>query len=62
MSSSLLGELEDRKVVVGATVIVFLHTFVNIREYILVSISRKYTSFVKRRFEKKGRHHEDALV
>ena len=36
MSSSLLGELEDRKVIVGAIVLVFLHTIVNIREYILV--------------------------
>ena len=33
---SLLGELEDRKVMVGAAVVVFLHTLVNIREYILV--------------------------
>ena len=37
MYSSLLGELEDRKVIVGAIVLVFLHTIVNIREYILVS-------------------------
>ena len=37
MSSSLLGELEDRKVIVAAIVLVFLHTIVNIREYILVS-------------------------
>ena len=33
---SLLGELEDSKVMVGAAVVVFFHTFVNIREYILV--------------------------
>ena len=36
MYFSLLGELEDRKVIVGAIVLVFLHTIVNIREYILV--------------------------
>ena len=36
MSSRLQGELEDRKVIVGAIVLVFLHTIVNIREYILV--------------------------
>ena len=35
-SPSLLGELEDQKVIMGAKVVVFLHTFVNIREYILV--------------------------
>ena len=50
ISSSLLGELEDRKVVVAAIVLVFLHTIVNIREYILVREKSLDLTIVKRRF------------
>ena len=44
---SLLGELEDRKVMVGAAVVVFLHTLVNIREYILVRELHSGVSLIK---------------
>ena len=44
---SLLGELEDRKVMVGAAVVVFLHTLVNIREYILVRELHYGVSLIK---------------
>ena len=44
---SLLGELEDRKVMVGAAVVVFLHTLVNIREYILVRELYSGVSMIK---------------